>query len=661
MKNKKRKAFTLVELLAVIVILAVILVIAIPQIITVIKSARLSSIKDSAMLIAEQAEKDYLSQQVLNKDYNSTSIPCSDVAKLNDDYDSCKITYINNGIAMIKLKGKDGGKFSGITCKGTKDNITCEKYEHPVNECISSGELVNNKEYVNGQYKYTYSSSNDGWSMILVDKDSTNPVTTKMCTSIDGKPIVLMNSLFANSKTTSIDLSSFDTSNVTQMYCMFCDVNVPDLDLSNLDMSSVSGTGGLFQNVTTNTIDLSGVNFGNATGLGGMFNNTNASLLDLSNAKFDSATSLGGAFGGSNVDTLDLSNASFSSANGVAGMFSNVTINLINLSNSNFSNTTSLIGMFSGNIGTIDFSNMRLGNISSSSSMFSNATVNTIDFRQRDLSVISDASDIFKNANITTCLVKTIQDAKKLNKSSNKPSTFTCSANTIPEWLYVFGTIRREVVSYEIDEENCPTSKWQTSLSSSQEATYCSGELTIGSYGRQYSLSDDINSGNGLIMEKLGVIKNVVYGEWGDGIEEDYRNLKDSNNNQRPVFIKFNNDLSELYLCTMYDSTKANGFGTEAHCLLSPGAYDTRNETNSQWNQIKALFGDSDGSQNICTDNGYEISCHSNKNEVGFRWSCFANGNSGLSKCNLWENNGSGGGHQVAGCTIFRDLAMECY
>ena len=125
MKNKK-KAFTLVELLAVIVILAVILVIAIPQIINVIKSARLSSIKDSAMLIAEQAEKDYISQQVLNKDYSSTSIPCTDVAKLNDDYASCSISY-SNGIATVKLKGSNTGKFAGITCKGTKDNMNCSE------------------------------------------------------------------------------------------------------------------------------------------------------------------------------------------------------------------------------------------------------------------------------------------------------------------------------------------------------------------------------------------------------------------------------------------------------------------------------------------------------------------------------------------------------
>ena len=125
MKNKN-KGFTLVELLAVIVILAVILVIAIPQIMNVIKSSRISSFKDSAMLIAEQADKDYLSQQVLNPEYNARSIPCKDVAKLNDDYASCKITY-NNGVAKVILKGKEHGKFDGITCYGTKDDMNCRE------------------------------------------------------------------------------------------------------------------------------------------------------------------------------------------------------------------------------------------------------------------------------------------------------------------------------------------------------------------------------------------------------------------------------------------------------------------------------------------------------------------------------------------------------
>ena len=122
----KKKGFTLVELLAVIVILAVILVIAIPQIMNTIKTARLSSFKDSAILIATNAEKDYLSNKVLNPGYNETSIPCSDVAKLNDDYEYCNVTY-EDGKAKVLLNGKTNGKFSNIYCSGTINNMECKE------------------------------------------------------------------------------------------------------------------------------------------------------------------------------------------------------------------------------------------------------------------------------------------------------------------------------------------------------------------------------------------------------------------------------------------------------------------------------------------------------------------------------------------------------
>ncbi|MBQ1812768.1 MAG: prepilin-type N-terminal cleavage/methylation domain-containing protein [Bacilli bacterium] len=125
MKNKE--GFTLVELLAVIVILAVILIIAIPQIMDTIKETKLKTMEDSAKLIATNAEKDYLAQQTINSNYNATSIPCSDVAKLSKDYASCTITYNDSGVATVKLKGADGGKFSGVTCTGTKDNINCKQ------------------------------------------------------------------------------------------------------------------------------------------------------------------------------------------------------------------------------------------------------------------------------------------------------------------------------------------------------------------------------------------------------------------------------------------------------------------------------------------------------------------------------------------------------
>ena len=124
---QKKKGFTLVELLAVIVILAVILVIAVPQIMSVIESARKGSIESTAKLIAEGAEREYTNRKILGKD---TNIECSDVSSMNsNDYGTCVITFDNAGKATVKVTGK--GKFEGYTCNGNSINMECVKGEIP--------------------------------------------------------------------------------------------------------------------------------------------------------------------------------------------------------------------------------------------------------------------------------------------------------------------------------------------------------------------------------------------------------------------------------------------------------------------------------------------------------------------------------------------------
>ena len=124
---QKKKGFTLVELLAVIVILAVILVIAVPQIMSVIESARKGSIESTAKLIAEGAEREYTNRKILGKD---TNIECSDVSSMNsNDYGSCVISFDNAGKATVKVTGK--GKFEGYTCNGNSTNMECVKGEIP--------------------------------------------------------------------------------------------------------------------------------------------------------------------------------------------------------------------------------------------------------------------------------------------------------------------------------------------------------------------------------------------------------------------------------------------------------------------------------------------------------------------------------------------------
>ncbi len=101
--------------------------------------------------------------------------------------------------------------------------------------------------YIDGQYIYKYMSNyldyeidKDGWSVYLIDPSSTDPVTTELCRTINGKPIIYMSNMFSRSKASSIDLSSFDTSSVFSMNYMFGSSQATILDLSTFDTSSVT-------------------------------------------------------------------------------------------------------------------------------------------------------------------------------------------------------------------------------------------------------------------------------------------------------------------------------------------------------------------------------------------------------------------------------------
>ena len=144
---KKKNAFTLIELLAVIVILAVILVIAIPRILDVIETSKKDSFKNAAQLIADSAEKKKVSDKLLGKD---EEITCKDVAKINDeDYASCKITFDSEGNAKVSITGK--GKFDGLKItNGTKENAEVKEITKPTYGMKATEYITNLLEY-NGE------------------------------------------------------------------------------------------------------------------------------------------------------------------------------------------------------------------------------------------------------------------------------------------------------------------------------------------------------------------------------------------------------------------------------------------------------------------------------------------------------------------------------
>ena len=142
--RKKKNAFTLIELLAVIVILAVILVISIPRILDVIETSKKDSFKNSAQLIADSAEKKKVSDKLLGKD---ESITCKDVAKISDeDYKSCIISFDSEGNAKVSITGK--GKFDGLKItNGTKGNAEVKEITKPTYGMKATEYITNLLEY----------------------------------------------------------------------------------------------------------------------------------------------------------------------------------------------------------------------------------------------------------------------------------------------------------------------------------------------------------------------------------------------------------------------------------------------------------------------------------------------------------------------------------
>ena len=169
---KKKRGFTLVELLAVIVILAVILIIAVPKISDVIKNSKEASLETTAKLIASQAEKKYTENQVLD---GSGTISCNDVSKINDaDYESCNISFDSKGNAKVTIVGK--GKFEGMAVCNANKNSASISSDCSTNAKYFSYEEVSDDDY--GIVKTTTISS--------FEVEDENKCKSYLQTKIDG-------------------------------------------------------------------------------------------------------------------------------------------------------------------------------------------------------------------------------------------------------------------------------------------------------------------------------------------------------------------------------------------------------------------------------------------------------------------------------------------
>ena len=147
---KKRNGFTLVELLAVIVILAIILVIAVPSIMNTIKDARKASYESTAKMVASAAETQYMVALTLDKvvtgDYPDSGVDatkfytgsadkpatCGAWANLDsNEYGACTYYIDSNKVAHVTIAAKSNStKFKNCTVtgatKGTAEATGCQ-------------------------------------------------------------------------------------------------------------------------------------------------------------------------------------------------------------------------------------------------------------------------------------------------------------------------------------------------------------------------------------------------------------------------------------------------------------------------------------------------------------------------------------------------------
>ena len=218
--------------------------------------------------------------------------------------------------------------------------------------------------YINGQYEYSYRQevlwddtaeeefswqniSEDGWGVGVLNRSSTLPITTKLCTSINGKPIVSMYEMFTYSQATSIDLSSFDTSNVTDMNKMFLNSQATAITgLNSFDTSNVTDMSGMFEGSQAQSLDLSFFDTSNVTDMSGMFQRSQANTLNLSSFDTSNVTDMNGMFYLSQATTLDLGSFDTSNVTGMTRMFASMP-NLTTIYASNKFDTSSVTGSMS--------------------------------------------------------------------------------------------------------------------------------------------------------------------------------------------------------------------------------------------------------------------------------------------------------------------------
>ena len=442
------------ELLAVIAILAILVILALPNVINLYNKAQKETFLTEVKKIHSEAEKKYISSSINGNTIKT--INSEDDSKL--DMTGEKLQYcinLNNSGKVTSMKVsnhkwivslEDGESVEDLTIDdledGNLDGYKCTGTSSvPAVYCTYDGELKQGAEYVNGQYTYRYmqeytlnysSSSNDdllilnnidsGWSVTLTDKSSTEPVTSKVCTYINNKPVVSMSFMFVGSQSSSIDLSGLNTLNIVNMQGMFFSTQVEKLDLSSFDTSSVTDMSGMFAvSNAKSIIGLSNFNTSKVTNMMYMFLLSQAESINLSFFNTSSVTDMSYMFSQSQASTIDISNFKTSKVTYMNEMFSKSNAKEIKgLKSFNTSNVINMDNMFYDTwVTELDLSSFDTSKVTNMRQMFMNSQMETLDLSSFDTKNVTNMDNMFSGSKFKTIYVSNKFVTDNVTKGSN--------------------------------------------------------------------------------------------------------------------------------------------------------------------------------------------------------------------------------------------------
>ena len=473
-KNIKEKGFTLIELIAVIIILGVLAFMAIPSVTKLIEDTKITAFERSVESISKAVDN-AITYAVMNGDYSEKSYVYENGVSKTGDLDKYfKGKRPDEAIFHINTSGKYEFAIydSSIKACAVKQyqNLEFSIHQNITSRLTCVDQLSMNMLVNSSQVTQSYKSSTYKDKIISIDfvdylnvpKNSikwdlteekngrimgwlvpTNNNMYKLYIGSEGTIYanLSLENMFSNmGNLETINFNNFSSINTTDMGNMFASDNkLRTIIFTNFDTSNVASMHHMFHKCESLTsLDVSKFNTGNVTNMNSMFSEARGLVsLDLSNFNTASVTDMAWMFyDNKNLTSLNLSSFNTNNVTDMNHMFNKVNkLGTLNLSNFRTPKVTDMSYMFyeCTNMSNINVSHFDTSRVTDMRSMFRDmTTIRVLDITSFDTAKVENVNDMFRSSkNLKTIYVSNKWSLSKVS-FLNKLTTFTgCGTNKV--------------------------------------------------------------------------------------------------------------------------------------------------------------------------------------------------------------------------------------